>query len=361
MKYNDKDLYEAKITDINEGILAISLVEFPAVEKDFVCFKSEKEVVKFSVENEDEHLITGVIMLADSPIYRKSGDYEYYITYSKDTIKLMAEKMLNDGTFKNIDIQHNGQLIKGLSLVELYIKDSNKGIVPNFISDVPDGSLMGTFHIEDENLWNEVKNGDFLNGFSLEGYFSIEKLNNNKVLKNKKMNIIEKLMKKLVKFSEIATDKGILLIQDGDELAIGTDIYVDVEGEWIPAEDGEYKLEDGRVIAVLEGKIADIKDAEGIIEPTVEEPAEIIVEAEDEEVVEIVEPTPEVRDEKQEQIDELKNEIAVLKSEIESLRNEIAKIVIEPAVEPIVEEYENAKNFVPKGNKAAKLLANLNK
>lgn len=366
MKFNDKDIYEAKIEDFSDGIIAISLVEYPAVEKDFVCFNSVKEPVKFSIEDEDERLISGVIMLADSPIYRRNGDYEYYVQYSRETLKKMASKLLQDGSFKNIDIQHNGEYINGLELVELYIKDEKKGINPNYVSDIPDGSLMGTFHITDDALWDEVKNGNMLNGFSLEGLFTIEKMNNNKIKKNTTMSLIEKFLKKMVKFESIATDKGILLIQDGDEFAVGTDVYVEVEGEWVSAENGEYKLEDDRVVVVEEGKIAEIKEPE-VEEPVVEEP-EVVVEAEEESPVEevVVEPQPEERDEKQEQIDALKAEIAELKSEIEALKAELAKIVVEPIVPPVTEEFERINEVNPKGldkktQKAINLLSSLKK
>lgn len=361
MKYNDKDIYEAKIDDFNDGIIAISLVEYPAVEKDFVCFQAEKEPIRFSIDNEEERLISGVIMLADTPIFRRNGDYEYYVSYSRETIKKMAAKLLEDGTFKNNDIQHNGEYISGLELMELYIKDSNKGLNPNYVSDVPDGSLMGTFHITDDALWNEVKNGNYLNGFSLEGYFTIEKMNNNKIIKNSTMSLIEKFMKKLVKFSEIATDKGILLIQEGDEFAIGTEVYVEVDGEWVAAEDGEYKLEDGKVVTVLEGKISDIKDPEAIEEPAVEEPA-VEIEAEEEVVVEEpVEPQPEERDVHQEEIDFIKAEIAALKEEIQTIKNSLAEIVQKPIVPPVTEEFEQVKDKAKFETKAMKLFSNYKK
>jgi len=353
MLYNGLDIYQAKIENETDGIVAISLVEYPAVESDFVCFSTNK-IQKYSIENEDEHLISGVIMLADTPIYRRDGDYKYYITYSKETIKLMASKMLADGTFKNIDIQHNGEFISGVELVELYIKDESKGINPSFVSDVPDGSLMGTFHISNDDLWNEVKNGNFLNGFSLEGFFQVQKMNNNKKTHNV-MNLIEKFMKKLMKFDEVSTDKGVLLTIEGEELAIGVEVYVAVEDGWEPAADGEYKA-DGKTIIVADGKVTDIKEDE-VEEPVVEEPVE--VEAEEEVVVE--EPVVDERDDKQEQIDALKAEIDALKGEIEGLKNSIAEIVQKPIVEPIVEEFEKVKETNIKGNKAAKLFANLNK
>ena len=99
----------------------------------------------------------------------------------------MAQKMLADSTFKNIDTQHNGELLPqgALTLMEVYIKDSNKGIDPNFV-DIPDGSLMTTFKVNDESVWQECVNGDFINGFSLEGFFNTKQVDfyyNNKIKK----------------------------------------------------------------------------------------------------------------------------------------------------------------------------------
>lgn len=362
MLYEGLDIYEAKIENATDGIVAISLVEYPAVESNFVCFNQDREIQKFAIENEDKHLITGVIMLANSPIYRRDGDYEFYITYSPETIQLMASKMLNDGTFKLNDIQHNGKFIKGLSLVELYIKDEAKGINPSFLNNIPDGSLLATYHCDDDELWNEIKNGDMLNGFSLEGYFGVQKLNNQKQ-KHNIMNIIEKFMKKLIKFSEINTDKGILLIQDGEAFEVGVEVYVEVDGEWVSAEDGEYRLDDDRVVVIADGKIAEIREKE-VEEPVVEE--EVVVEAEDEVIVEEpVEPQPDERDVYQEQIDALKAEIAELREEIEALRNSLAEIVKTPAAPPVVEEFskvtENPKGLDKRTQKTINLLSSLKK
>ena len=268
MKFNDKDLYEAKIDEFNDGIIAISLVEYPAVEKNFVCFKANQKPVRYSIDNEEERLVTGVVMLADSPIYRRDGDYEYYLTYSKETIKKMAAKMLDEGTFKNNDVQHNGEFIKGMQLTELYIKDSAKGIVPSFIDDIPDGSLLASFYVYDDALWDEVKNGNYLNGFSLEGLFTVQKLNNNKK-RNTNMNILNKFMKRLVKLAEIVTDKGTLLIQEGDEIAVGTEVFIEQDGEWVAAADGEYAY-DEKTIIIEDGKISAIKEEE------VEEPESVV-------------------------------------------------------------------------------------
>lgn len=270
MLYEGLDIYQAKVEDLVDGIFTISLVDYPAVERDFVCFKDEKKLVKFSIESEEKHNITGVVMLANSPIYRRNGDYEYWIEYSPETIEKMANKLLKDGFQNNVSIQHNGQLIGGISMQELYIKDSAKGIAPNFIEDIPDGSLMATFHIDDEELWDEIKNGDALNGFSLEGFFTVEKMNK----QNKKetiMNKIVKLVQSLMKFGSIETDKATLYWEGDGELETGLEVYIEnTEGLKEAASDGEYAIED-KIIVVEDGKISAINDKEEETEDSVED------------------------------------------------------------------------------------------
>lgn len=266
MLYEGLDIYQAKIEDEMDGVYTISLVDFPAVERNFVCFKEDKkQQIRFSIDNEEKHNITGVVMVADTPIYRRNGDYEYYITYSKETIEKMAEKYLKDGLQNNVSLMHNGELISGVNMLEIYIKDSTKGITPNFIDDIPDGSLMATFHVSDEDLWEDIKNGDILNGFSLEGLFTVEKMHkNNKV--NNNINIMSKLtkfVKSLMKFGEISTDKGNLYWDGDGEIAVDVEVFVDGEdGEKIIAEDGEYKVGEDKIIVVVEGKVSEIKDVE---------------------------------------------------------------------------------------------------
>lgn len=354
MTYNGLDIFEGKIKSVDEGILAISLVDDPAIDIDFVCFSKDKNIVNFSIQSEEERIITGPIMIPDYPIIRNVDGYRFYVKYSRETIKEMAEKMLKDGTFNNVDTQHNMQFIDGLSLIELYIKDSKKGIVPSFLQNIPDGTLIASYHIEDDILWDSVKNGKLLNGFSLAGVFDFEGLKN-KIIKSKEMKIVEKFLKTVVKFAQISTDKGVLLTNEGEDLAVGVEVFVEDGEEYKKADDGEYKLDDERIIVVVDGKVSEIKEVEK--EDEKEEEPIVITAAEEEEI----EPKVEERDVVKEEIDDLKAEIETLKNEIAEIKNTLSNIVSKPAVEPIVEEFEKTKNIETKGNKAAKLFANLKK
>ena len=173
-------LYNAFLDAEEDGLLVMSLVERPATEFNWLCFEEDKRQVLFSVQDEDKHILCGVVMLADTPIYRRDADgFEYYIQYSKETLEQMAEKMLFNNTFNTIDIQHNGEILpKGaVVLRELFIKDSERGICPKGFEEVKDGSLLCTYKVNDEQLWGCCTNGTF-NGFSLEGYFTVAKVEN---------------------------------------------------------------------------------------------------------------------------------------------------------------------------------------
>lgn len=339
-------LFDAKIVSDNDGIVTISLVEFPAVESNFVCFNKDEKKQMFAVENEDEHIITGVLMVADTPIYRRNGDYEYYINYSKDMIKQMSIKMLKDGTFNNISFNHDGELLpKGnVEMLEVFIKDEKKGINPSFIADVPDGSLMVSFKINDDEIWGECKNGNWLNGFSLEGYFEVVEHKFSKNIKStitKNMSKIKDIFKKLLtSFGAVATDKGTIHYDGDADLKAGDEVF-DENGDVLA--DGEYTTEDGKVIKVVEGKVAEIVDAEAEVADE-----EVEVKAEEEETVD---ETVEEDETKEDEMD-VKAEIELIKADIEAIKKSIEELINTPATDTIEEEFSKA---TPKNNKYAAL------
>ena len=325
--------YSAIISDDNEGILVISLVDAPATETNWMCFK-EQENIKFSIVNEDEHILAGVVMVADKPIYRIAPDgTEFYIVFSKDVIKRMAEKMLDDNTFNNIDIQHDGNIIPHdkVKLVELFIADEAKGIKPNYL-DVPDGSLLANYKIYDEQLWQMAKSGE-LNGFSLEGVFTTVRYEQNKNNKHTKMSKIKEMLKSiLVQLGEVNTDKGILTY-DGN-LAVGVEVKNEDGSK--PA-DGEYKLEDDKVIVVKDGLVDEIKEIED----------DVIEEMADEKPQDNVEDKPQDKaEEKPNEVEELKKLIdehtSLLKElgdRLKTLEDLVKELNETPAVEPIEQEF----------------------
>lgn len=270
-------IYIAKIKDNTEGIYAISLVDNPAIETGFLKFNKDK--ICLSVIDEDKQIILGPIMRANFPIYRYSKDIgEYYIKYTPETIVEMSKKLLSDNTFNNISLMHNGINISGVKLMQLFIKDKSKGISPVGFESIEDGSLFAEYKIEDDNLWQEIKNGKFY-GFSLEGYFSISKemMEHNKIeskniIKNKMIKNTLKFMQSLIKLGNIETDKGTIYWVGDQDLKEGDEVYLDGEEGATPVEDGEYVTADGKVIIVKEGKVESINDPEAEIAAEVVDP-----------------------------------------------------------------------------------------
>lgn len=139
-----------------------------------------------------------------------------------------------------------------------------------------------------------------------------------------------------LKFNEVRTDKA-LLIYDGEALVEGTEVLVEVEGDFVAPEDGEYVAEDGRVLTVEGGKVTAIKPKEE--EPAAEESLE-------EEVPVVEEVAP---DEKDLRIEELEAALAERDAEIEALKQRIAELEDE-AEAPAAEEVEIEQSAQERNN-----------
>lgn len=169
---NGIPVYLASILNPEEGIFDVSLVEDPAVQRDFVLFNEDK--MNFSVQNEEERIISGVVMLADTPIYRRSSNLgEYYIVFSRETLKFLAERLFKEGRQNNISLDHNEELVTGVVMLELFVKDSSKGIDPKYLENVTDGSLIASYKVHNDEIWKQIKEGNF-KGFSISGLFTAE-------------------------------------------------------------------------------------------------------------------------------------------------------------------------------------------
>lgn len=158
-------LYDLYSSSEDEVMTTISLVDEPAVESDFMCFKKD---FKFTV-NELEHKITGCAIWAEKPIYRIIDNTECYVRFSKQYIEELVEKYSRDGYWNQVNLQHDeNNYVDGVTMVGFFIKDTAKGIDPKGFEEITDGSLFVTFKVTDDKLWDEIYNGDKLNGFSIE-------------------------------------------------------------------------------------------------------------------------------------------------------------------------------------------------
>ena len=123
----DLPIYLASVDEEGTGMFVVSLVSDPAVEVSWQLFDKAQEL--FKVENPDKQLITGVVMLADTPIYRYNPEYgEYYIKYTKDTIEKMVQKFFKENNQENVDQEHSFELIDGIELQQGLLRTPRRGL-----------------------------------------------------------------------------------------------------------------------------------------------------------------------------------------------------------------------------------------
>lgn len=360
-EFNGLPLYKAVFPQEADGILRVSLVDRPAVESDFMFFSKAERVQTYSVADEEKRLVRGVILRADYPIYRIDPCIgEYYIMFDPKEIRELAERYLYDGRQNRVNVMHQANSeVAGVNLRQIFIKDSKNGINPKGFEHIEEGSLFGEYHVTNDAVWEEVKKGTY-KGFSVEivGTIDPEVFKAQTKTKNTKMSIKAMFKKFLVKLASVTTDKGILVWDGEEDLKVGDAVMIEGEnGEGAEAPEGDYKLEDGTIIKVAEGKVAEIIAPEADTEdeaPAEEEMAE--EEAPAEEKTE--EETPDYKAE----IEALKAEIEALKVEIEALKEgatkmsaEIEKFAKAPAVAPAHEEFRTEQ--VEKGASLAARIA----
>ena len=173
------------------GIDAISLVDRPAIELDFIALKEAR--VDFAEADTDKRILVGPALVPDKPIYRKNGEDEFYVYFSKKTVRKAAELYLKHGNQTNHTLEHEHN-INGLTVVESWmVEDKEKDKARYYGLDVPVGTWMVAVKVDNEAIWQEwVKEGK-VKGFSIEGYFV------DKMKKNAEDEMLSELAKAIVK------------------------------------------------------------------------------------------------------------------------------------------------------------------
>ena len=176
MKLPIYDLIINNDEDNDAEVSFVALVDSPAIKKDFLAFSAESELIKFAIQSESEHIITGALMIPQQLIYRNSEQFgEHYVKFSVETIKQIAIKFSKKGYQKNVNIMHEADMqVEGVTMFESFISDSKRGIKPmEAFKDLPDGTWFGSFYVENPKVWELVKSGE-VKGFSVEGMFDYE-------------------------------------------------------------------------------------------------------------------------------------------------------------------------------------------
>ena len=361
MVYNGVPIFAVNVDDPGCSISAMSLVDDPAMSIDMVCFSKEEQNMKFSIQDETQHNILTCLVRVDFPILRVTQDGNpYYIVFNKETAKILCQRLMTDGMQQNISLQHNGKLIQGIQLQEVFIKDTEKGISPIGFEEAADGSLMGVYHITDDALWNDCIEGRF-KGISIESLLGIEEFKkkcNKKIKKNNMSKLKDMIKKLLLEFNSLSTNIAELYWEEDTELMVGYKVFVEDEsGNKVPAMDGEY-ISDENKIKVAGGTVTEIerrevddmpvnvpveKKEETMEEPVVEEPAK--EEPKEEPAME------EPKDDNTEKVAELEKKVADLEAKLADLEAKLAEIATAPAAQPVIDEFENIKKRGTTGDK----------
>lgn len=152
------------------GIEAISIVENPAIEEDFIALKADE--IKLAEIDKEKKILMGALLIPNKPIYRKNGEDEYYIYFSKDTVLKASQMYLTKGNQNNSTLEHQHSL-SGLSLVESWlVEDEVHDKSRKYGMNVPVGTWMGAVKVNNDKIWNEYVKTGKVKGFSIEGYFA---------------------------------------------------------------------------------------------------------------------------------------------------------------------------------------------
>ena len=171
-KDNIEELYELVIQDDTDGLFAVSLVESPAIERDFIYMSKE---LQFAQVSEEKRLVAGPLLVPMKKILRlKENGEPYYVYFTEKGIEDMARKFMKEKLGDQVTLEHNGKT-SGVYLSELWIVEASKTDKSNLYGfTLPKGTLFGIYKIENDDVWQKVKDGTF-RGFSIEALLEHKK------------------------------------------------------------------------------------------------------------------------------------------------------------------------------------------
>jgi len=165
------ELFELKIDDeLFDEVFAISLVGEPAIESNFVFF--DKEKVQFQKIDTEKRIVAGPVLIPNKKILRVDGEGKpYEVFFSEETVEKLAQNYLKRRYNNESTLEHD-EKVNGVSLVESWIKttklDKSNGLGLN----LPMGSWVGLFKIDNDEIWDDYVKSGSVKGFSIEGIFT---------------------------------------------------------------------------------------------------------------------------------------------------------------------------------------------
>lgn len=172
---------------IDSETYAISMVESPAIESDFVALAEQKEEkVQAFLESEERHMVYGAALIPDKDIYRNNGEQEFYVSFTKESIEKMSQDFMKNYRQNEVTLDHE-EMASDITITESWlVEDPYKDKANALDINVPQGTWMVGMKVNQIDVWERIKSGE-LKGFSVESMISLEEFN--KI--NDKNNIME--------------------------------------------------------------------------------------------------------------------------------------------------------------------------
>lgn len=285
--------------DDEENIVTrISLVEEPAMESNMVYFEKDKPLY-VAMDSDEQHLVFAPVIIPGKEIYRRYGDEEFNVVFTKEAVKMLAHDFIKNGLTREWSLNHDDEKTPGMYTVESWIKvdENDKSISLGLEKDLPAGTWFAGMKVENPAVWENIKKGVW-DGFSIEAYLAMDeepdesKFDNNNQNKNKEED--------MSKFNE--------------------DAFFN------------------RVKALFEdafSKKTELEDEAPAAEETVEEVVEEKVDEVIEEVEEVAETPEEAADGLQEIVDALQDRVDELVEEVEVLKKQNQKLSRQPSAKEV--------------------------
>ena len=134
--------------------------------------QAEKMSKQYFATDSEKHIVLGPAMIPEQKIFRKDAlGNPYYVFFTAETIRMIAEKYMRNKYTDNNDTMHDGKAVKDIHVLESWIKDSEHDKSNKYgFENLPVGTWFVSMKVNNPKVWEDVKEGK-LNGFSVSGYF----------------------------------------------------------------------------------------------------------------------------------------------------------------------------------------------
>lgn len=317
---------------IDSETYAISMVESPAIESDFVALSKEEKKRVF-LESDERHMVYGAALIPDKDIYRNNGEQEFYISFTKESIEKMSQDFMKNYRQNEVTLDHE-EMANDITITESWlVEDPYKDKANALGINVPKGTWMVGMKVNQIDVWERVKSGE-LKGFSVESMISLEDFSkqntNNMNIETNDMGFWNKMKEVL---AEVFSKKeGDIEPIDMEELAANSGFTnveeYEKEVEAVKEELGEQNAPTEP--QAQEPTVETPKTEEPVTEePNVEEPKPT------EEAQKAEEKPQENNKHLEELINSLKEEINALKEMNNGLNDKVKELSKEPSTKPV--------------------------